>query len=113
MHRRSIVLFAALTLLPAASLFAQNPECSAFIGQDANICNAAVDGAVLFHPVAGVLISGGNPTLGQVGTIGGFPHFVVSVRVNATEFHTPDLNYEGTTTTLATTVLVLSPDPQV
>src|SRR5262245_2530154 len=113
MHRRSIVLFAALTLLPAASLFAQNPECSAFIGQDANICNAAVDGAVLFHPVAGVLISGGNPTLGQVGTLGGFPHLTISARVNATEFHTPDLNYDGTTTTVASTDEVVAPAPQV
>jgi len=113
MHRRSTVLFAALTLLPAASLFAQNSECSAFIGPDANICNAAVDGAVLFHPVAGVLISGGNPTLGQVGTLGGFPHFVVSARVNATEFHTPDLNYDGTTTTVASTDEVVAPAPLV
>jgi len=113
MHRRTALLFAALTLLPAASLLAQNSECSAFIGPDANICNAAVDGAVLFHPVAGVLISGGSPTLGQVGTLGGFPHLTISARVNATEFHTPDLNYDGTTTTVASADEIVAPAPQV
>jgi hypothetical protein len=112
MHRTAVLL-AALTIIPAASLLAQNSECSAFIGNDANICNAAVDGAVLFHPVAGLLISGGNPTLGQVGTLGGFPHLTLSARVNATEFHTPDLNYDGSTTTVASTDEVLAPAPQV
>lgn len=113
MHRRIAVLFAALSLLPAASLLAQNSECSAFIGPDANICNAAVDGAVMFHPVAGMLISGGNPTLGQVGTLGGFPHLTIAARVNATQFHTPDLNYDGTTTTVASQDEIVAPAPQV
>ncbi len=114
MHRRATVLLAALALLPAASLLAQgNSECSAYIGPDANICNAAVDGAVLFHPVAGMLVSGGNPTLGQVGTLGGFPHLTISARVNATKFHLPDLNYNGTGTTVASADEVVAPAPQV
>ena len=114
MHRRATVLFAALALLPAASLLAQgNSECSAYIGPDKNICNAAVDGAVLFHPVAGMLISAGNPTLGQVGTLGGFPHLTISARVNATKFHLPDLNYNGTGTTVGSADEVVAPAPQV
>src|SRR5580765_2371372 len=114
MHRRATVLFAALALLPAASLLAKgNSECSAYIGPDKNICNAAVDGAVLFHPVAGMLISAGNPTLGQVGTLGGFPHLTISARVNATKFHLPDLNYNGTGTTVGSADEVVAPAPQV
>ena len=69
MRSRIGVLFAGLLLLPTTSLLAQNPQCGAYLGNDANICNAAIDGAVLFHPVAGILVSGGNPTLGSVGTL--------------------------------------------
>jgi hypothetical protein len=114
MHRRATVLLAALAFLPAAPLLAQgNSQCSAYIGPDKNICNAAIDGAVLFHPVAGMLVSGGNPTLGQVGTLGGFPHLTLSARVNATKFHLPDLNYNGTGTTVASADEVVAPAPQV
>jgi len=63
--------------------------------------------------VAGMLISGGNPTLGQVGTLGGFPHLTLSARVNATKFHLPDLNYNGTGTTVASADEVVAPAPQV
>jgi hypothetical protein len=113
MRSRIGVLFAGLLLLPTTSLQAQNPQCGAYLGNDANICNAAIDGAVLFHPVAGILVSGGNPTLGSVGTLGGFPHLTISARVNATKFHLPDLNYNGTGTTVASADEVVAPAPLV
>ncbi len=112
MRRQLGILFAGL-LLSTTPLLAQNSECSAFTGNDANICNAAVDGAVMFHPVLGLLVSGGNPTLGNVGTLGGFPHFTISARVNATQFHTPDLNYDGTGTTVASADEIVAPAPLI
>lgn len=113
MVRRTATLLAAVILIPATALFAQNSQCSGFVGNDANICNAAIDGAVVFHPVAGLLVSGGNPSLGRFGTLGGFPHFTFAVRVNATQLHTPDLNYDGTGNTVAAGDKVFAPAPVV
>lgn len=90
-------LAALLTLGLASEAAAQNSECAPYqaINQDYNVCNAAIDGTEVFHPVAGLLVSGGNPVLGGIGTLGGFGHFSFTARVNATKIHTPDLNYDG------------------
>ena len=104
-----------------ASVSAQTPypQCSAsgsspLHRQDINVCNAAVDGAEIFHPVAGLLVSGGNPVLGSIGTLGGFGHFALTARVNATELKTPDLNYDGSGgTTVAQGDKIFAPAPLV
>lgn len=113
---RSLALVALL--FPAGSLAAQNPQCAQynqvpFSSQDYNICNAAIDGTEIFHPVAGLLVSGGNPVLGSVGTLGGFPHLSITARVNATRLKTPDLNYDGSTTTVPKGDNLLAPAPLV
>jgi hypothetical protein len=114
MSRGTRALLVALLTLRAASALAQgNSQCSSFTGNDLNICNAAIDGAVIFHPVVGMLVSGGNPTLGSFSTLGGFPHFSLSLRVNATQVNTPDLNYDGTGTTVAAADKVTAPFPMV
>jgi hypothetical protein len=81
--------------------------------QNINVCNAALDGAEIFHPVAGLLVSGGNPVLGGIGTLGGFPHFALTLRVNATQLKTPDLNYDGTGTTVGAGDEIFAPAPLV
>ena len=103
-----VLVFAA-----AAPLAAQNSECAAYSGQAGNICNAAVDGTRTFHPLAGLLISGGNPVLGSGGPLGGLGHFSVTARVNAVKVVLPDLNYSGNTNTVAPGDTVFAPAPLV
>lgn len=116
--RRSAVVLAAVLAAPL-SLSAQTPysECNQPLiitsQQNINICNAALDGAEIFHPVAGLLVSGGNPVLGSVGMLGGFGHFSFTARVNATRLKTPDLNYDGTTTTVGKGDNLFAPAPLV
>ncbi len=114
---RSVVVAAGL-LLGILPLAAQNPECSTYnsppyTSSDYNICNAAIDGTQVFHPIAGLLVSGGNPVLGGIGTLGGFGHFSFTARVNATQLRTPDLNYDGTGTTVAQDTKIFAPAPLV
>ena len=118
MHR-SVVLLAAALVAPL-SLRAQTPysQCNQPLitasQQNINICNAALDGAEVFQPVAGLLVSGGNPVLGSVGTLGGFGHFALTARVNATELKTPDLNYDGSSgTTVGKGDKIFAPAPLV
>jgi hypothetical protein len=117
--RRPLLALAALVSAPAV-LSAQTPypECNqtaiVVSQQNINVCNAAVDGAELFHPVAGLLVSGGNPVLGSVSGLGGFGHFSLTARVNATRLRTPDLNYDGNGgTTVAEADKIFAPAPLV
>jgi hypothetical protein len=102
----------------AAPLAAQNGQCvpyqsPPYSSNDYNICNAAIDGTVLATPVAGLLVSGGNPVLGSIQTLGGLGHFGFTLRVNATRLRTPDLNYDGSTTTVGQDQEVVAPAPLV
>ena len=102
----------------AAPLAAQNSQCATYQSApystaDYNVCNAAIDGTRIFHPVAGLLVSGGNPVLGDVGTLGGLGHFSLAVRANATRVKAPDLNYDGSTTTVPNGDNVLAPLPDL
>lgn len=117
--RRSLLALAGLAALPTA-VAAQTPysECNQPLivasQQNINICNAAVDGAQLFHPVAGLLVSGGNPVLGSVSGLGGFGHFSLSARVNATGLRTPDLGYDGSGgTTVPEADKIFAPAPLI
>lgn len=109
----------AAVLLPlcllAAPLAGQNSECSPYSGTTSthNVCNAAVDATRLFHPVLGLLISGGNPVLGSAKPLGGFPHFSLTARVNATQVQLPDLNYDGSSTTVPLGDEIVAPAPLV
>lgn len=117
--RRFLLLVSALCTAPGL-LSAQTPyaECNqpliVLSQQNINVCNAAVDGAEVFHPVAGLLVSGGNPVLGSVKSLGGLGRFSLSVRVNATRVRTPDLSYDGSTgTTVGKDENLLLPAPLV
>jgi hypothetical protein len=52
-------------------------------GATSPVCDAAVDGTRAFHPIAGLLQSGGNPVLGTGATLGGLGHFSLTARANA------------------------------
>jgi len=102
-----------LILCLAAPLRAQNPECASYTGRTLNVCNAAIDGGVIFHPVLGLLVSGGNPLLGSAKTLGGLPHFSLTLRANGTNVQLPDLAYDGTTTTVGAGTKTFIPSPVV
>jgi len=116
--RRSILAVAALIAAPSvASAQTPYPECNQPLiivnQQNVNICNAAIDGADIFHPVAGLLVSGGNPTLGNFKGLGGFGHFSITARLNATRVRTPELNFDGTGTTVPQADKAIAPAPLV
>lgn len=110
----STLLLAAPSLATAQSAYS---ECSdpriGLSQQNINLCNAGVDASNIFHPVAGLLISGGNPVLGSIKTLGGFPHLSLTARVNATKISTPDLSYDGTGTNVSEDENIFAPAPLV
>ena len=116
--RRSYFALVALLAAPAAAS-AQTPyaECDKPLiivdQQNVNICNAAVDGAQIFHPVAGLLVSGGNPVLASASSLGGLGHFSLTVRANATRVRTPDLDFDGSSTTVPQADKIIAPAPLV
>src|SRR5213594_2425429 len=81
--RPSIIcaVIASVLAVPAA---AQNPQCDALAFPSARpACNTGVDAIRAFHPLAGMIVSGGNPVLGTSGSLGGIGHLTVTARVNA------------------------------
>ena len=88
--RKTVLLAAAMTLGGGATLRAQSISSSCpggAIGSQQQVtqdaCQKAIDLFDYMAPQLGTVIAGGNATLGQGGTLGGFPHFVVGLRVNA------------------------------
>jgi hypothetical protein len=55
-------------------------------------CNKANDAFQLVAPQVSVMLAGGNPSPSIGGTLGGFPHFNVGVRVNAVQGVLPRLD---------------------
>ncbi len=109
-----------LPVLLAAPLVAQgSAQCNAYgeglvaSVQAKNVCNAAVDGAYLFTPVAGILVTGGNPFLGATGGLGGLPHLGLTLRANGTQVVVPDFNYNGDGTVVGEKTKVFAPAPLV
>jgi hypothetical protein len=83
-------LAAASLLFVAAPLVAQktvSSQCSSVVTQDA--CQKAIDVFQYLAPQLGVIISGGNATLGVGGTLGGLGHIYVSGRANVVNSNIP------------------------
>jgi hypothetical protein len=88
MHRyMPLLIVAALLARPVA---AQDPCGGATTPQVHAACTTMVDATRAFHPLAGMIVSGGNPVLGTAGTIGGFGHLSATVRVNAIKASLPN-----------------------
>jgi len=90
-------LFLAAIISP---LVAQTPECSTYSGDAQRVCAAAVDGTRAFHPLVGVLVSGGNPLIGSASSLGGLGHASLTLRANAVQVVLPDLAYTGSSSTV-------------
>jgi hypothetical protein len=98
---RAPYLLAGLSAVALASpLLAQTPECSAYSGNSEKVCAAAVDGTRAFHPILGMLVSGGNPTIGSAATLGGVGHASLTLRANASNVVLPDVDYTGSSSTV-------------
>lgn len=105
------VLYSALAF-PTIGL-AQNSPCQPFSGTEGNLCNAAVDGLRIYQPVAGALISGGNPELGRVGMLGGLGHFAVTLRSNVTQATLPSDSYDGSSNIVPAGNEITAPAPTI
>jgi hypothetical protein len=71
-----------------------NPAC---IGPAADACQQAIDFFDYMAPQLGTAMTGGNTTLAQGGSLGGFrfglmPRFAIGVRVNAVQGNVPTYN---------------------
>lgn len=111
--RRSSACFAAAWLSLTTVVHAQASECSAYSGRTGRVCSAAVDGTRALHPIAGLLVSGGNPVLGTANTMGGLGHFSVTARANAAHVVLPDVNYDGRSSTVPASDETFAPTPLV
>lgn len=74
-----------------------NSQCAAGDTQDA--CQKAIDAFRYVGSQLGTVISGGNATLGQGGTLGGFPHFRVGLRATVMRSSLPKLEHQAISTT--------------
>jgi len=87
---RRIVMVLAM-ILGAAPLAAQEPQCNGIPFPGATTaCNTAVDAVRAFYPLAGMIVTGGNPVLGTARTLGGLGHVALTARVNAIKAALPD-----------------------
>lgn len=97
MKLRVLISFAAFALV-ATSVQAQGIDtqrCPAGttaerVSQDA--CQKAIDLFQYLAPQLGTSIAGGNPTLGQGGTLGGLGHFSAGLRVNVVQGDLPQVD---------------------
>ncbi len=108
---RALLFAAFLALSLALPLAAQGSECAAYLGRGRRVCDAAVDGTRIFHPVAGLLVSGGNPVLGTANTLGGLGHFAVTARANAARVVLPEPGYDGGTSSVPASDELYAPVP--
>ena len=102
---------ALLALTLALPLHAQSADCAPYGGTTRRVCDAAVDGTRAFHPVAGLLVSGGNPVLGTAATLGGLGHISVTARANAARVVLPETGYDGSSTTVPASDELFAPVP--
>ena len=108
---RATPILVLLTFLGSGAAAAQNTECAPYGGATRRVCDAAVDGTRAFHPIAGLLVSGGNPVLGTAATLGGLGHFSVTARANAAHVVLPEPGYDGSSTTVPASEELYAPVP--
>lgn len=96
----------------ASPLIAQNSQCAAFsTAQNARqSCDAAVDLTRAYHPIAGLLISGGNAVLGSGSSMGGLGRFAFTLRANAAHVVIPNLAVDANNN-VAQSDRILAPAP--
>ncbi|MDQ2768779.1 MAG: hypothetical protein M3Y30_16680 [Gemmatimonadota bacterium] len=99
MSFRFRTLLAALTIGGAAALPAQSvdsqctdPNIVGVAHQGGDACQKVADLFKYMNMQLGTWVAGGNPTLGQGGTLGGLGHFTVGVRANVMKATIPKVN---------------------
>ncbi len=101
----------ALALAAVEPAVAQLSDCNSFNGNSRRICDAAVDGTRALHPVAGLLVSGGNPVIGTANPLGGLGRFSLTARANAADVDLPDPDYDGSSGAVPSSKEVYAPVP--
>jgi hypothetical protein len=96
MHFRRLLVVAVLGGI-ASPVLAQNPQCASLptLQNARQTCDAALDVTRAFHPLAGLLVSGGNAVLGTGSSMGGLGKFAFTLRANAVNVVVPDLNVDA------------------
>src|SRR5438034_108130 len=84
------MICAVIALVLAAPLAAEEPQCAMPYPNATAACNTAVDAIRAFHPLAGMIVSGGNPVIGTSGSLGGIGHLTITARVNAIKASLPN-----------------------
>jgi hypothetical protein len=104
-----------LLLVLASPLAAQDRQCGEFPTQGGALqtCQAAVDLARAYFPLAGMVVSGGNPVLAEGGTSARVGAVTLTVRVNGFQLHVPDLTSIEADGTVHERSSVLAPVPVV
>src|SRR5438046_4404709 len=88
---RPSIICAVIASVLAVPAVAQNPQCDALAFPSARpACNTAVDAIRAFHPLAGMIVSGGCPVRGTSRSLGGIGHLTVTARVNAIKASLPN-----------------------
>lgn len=115
MRAGRLVIAFGLLIGAVTSASAQNAQCEpyAFSPSAERVCNAAIDATVAFHPVVGLLVSGGNPVIGTAGALGGLGHFSFTVRANGTNVVLPVTDYDGSTAEVPADEEIFAPAPLV
>ncbi|MFL5562551.1 MAG: hypothetical protein ACJ79K_13850 [Gemmatimonadaceae bacterium] len=94
--KRNLGMIAGALVVSAVSAQAQgaagSPQCASTFTAQTNACNTAIDLFNYMAPQLGASIVGGNTTLGQGGSLGGFPHVAVTVRGNALKGSLPQVD---------------------
>jgi hypothetical protein len=84
--KKVILLVGSLMVAGAAPLSAQagrEAQCAGGSSFLDDACQKGLDVLKFMSPQLGIAVAGGNATLAQGGTLGGLPHFVVTLRANA------------------------------
>src|SRR5207302_10448234 len=87
---KNLTTIAVALIAFAAPLAAQDPQCALPDPNATAACNTAVDAVRAFHPLAGLIVSGGNPVLGTARALGGIGHLSVTARVNGVKASLPN-----------------------
>src|SRR2546423_13833682 len=88
MHRLVTIVTMLVGLTPALAA-AQDPQCAMPLPEATAACNTAVDAVRAFYPLAGMIVSGGNPVLGTARALGGVGHVGLNRPGNAVKAAPP------------------------
>lgn len=91
---RRLAVSLVCVALAARGLAAQ---CATGYAAGDSACLRAEDAVKTFHPLAGVIVSGGAPVLGDAATLGGFGHLALTARVNMVRVTVPRPDSAGAT----------------